>query len=81
MTRAMRITLLALFFVSVVEFNLEHALMLTTAAAFAILLWGGLLKLRHIHTPSGKHADDISRARNQRPEGAVARASSVVSTK
>jgi hypothetical protein len=81
MTRAMRITLLALFFVSVVEFNLEHALMLTTAAALAILLWGGLLKLRHIHTPSVKPADDISRARNQRPEGAVARASSVVGTK
>jgi hypothetical protein len=81
MTRAMRITLLALFFVSVVEFNLKHALMLMTAAAFAILLLGGLWKLRHTDTPSGGRADNISKARNQRPEGVVARASSVVGTK
>jgi hypothetical protein len=42
-----RITLLALFFVSVVGFTLEHAqinLVLMGASALAILLWNGLWK-------------------------------------
>jgi hypothetical protein len=42
-----RITLLALFFVSVVGFTLEHAqinLLLMSASALAILLWNGLWK-------------------------------------
>jgi len=42
---ATRITLLALFFVSVVRFTLEHAqinLLLMSASALAIVLWNGL---------------------------------------
>ena len=42
-----RITLLALFFVSVVGFTLEHAqinLLLMSASALAVLLWNGLWK-------------------------------------
>jgi hypothetical protein len=44
MTRVMRIPLLALFFISVAEFSLEHSridLALMTGA-LTILLWGGL---------------------------------------
>jgi hypothetical protein len=40
-----RIALLALFFVSVVGFTLEHAridLVLVSASALALLLWNGL---------------------------------------
>ena len=81
MARLMRIPLLALFFISVVEFKLGHALVLMTAAAFAILSWGGLWKLRHIHTSSIRRAVNISKTRNQRPEGVVAQASSVVEAK
>jgi hypothetical protein len=43
--RVTRIALLALFFVSVVGFTLEHAridLVLVSASALAILLWNGL---------------------------------------
>ena len=42
-----RITLLALFFVSVVGFTLDHArisLLLMSASALAIVLWNGLWK-------------------------------------
>jgi hypothetical protein len=64
MARLMRIPLLALFFISVAEFALEHSridLVLMTATAFAILLWGGLLGPRHPHSPPRK-GTDTSRA-------------------
>jgi hypothetical protein len=61
-----RIPLLALFFVSAMEFILERAridLVLTTGA-LAILLWGGVWKPRHIYRPFGKHAANTSKAQN-----------------
>jgi hypothetical protein len=65
MSRVMRIPLLALFFISVAEFALEHSridLALMTGA-FTILLWGGgLWKSRHSDTPSRKRANNISKA-------------------
>jgi hypothetical protein len=63
MTRVKRIPLLALFFVSAVEFILERAgtdLVLMTGA-LAILLCGGVWKSRHIHTPFRKSADTTSK--------------------
>ena len=46
MTRVTRIPLLALFFVSVVDFSLDNARidLLVMTAALAMLLWGGLRK-------------------------------------
>ena len=64
MTRVMRIPLLALFFISVAEFALEHSridLALMTGA-LTILLWGGLWKPRHSDTNSRKRANNISKA-------------------
>jgi hypothetical protein len=47
MTRVTRIPLLALFFLSVVDFSLDNARidLLVMTAALAMLLWGGLRKL------------------------------------
>jgi hypothetical protein len=64
MTRVMRIPLLALFFISVAEFALEHSridLALMTGA-LTILLWGGLWKRQHSHMSSRKRANNTSRA-------------------
>ena len=46
MTRVTRIPLLALFFLSVVDFSLDNARidLLVMTAALALLLWGGLRK-------------------------------------
>jgi hypothetical protein len=46
MTRVTRIPLLALFFLSVVDFSLDNARidLLVMTAALAMLLWGGLRK-------------------------------------
>lgn len=46
MTRVARIPLLALFFLSVVDFSLDNARfdLLVMTAALAMLLWGGLRK-------------------------------------
>jgi hypothetical protein len=66
MTRVKRIPLLALFFVSAMEFILEHAwidLVLMTGA-LTILLSGGVWKPRQIHTPSRKRAENTSKVQN-----------------
>jgi hypothetical protein len=46
LTRVTRIPLLALFFLSVVDFSLDNARidLLVMTAALAMLLWGGLRK-------------------------------------
>jgi hypothetical protein len=48
--------LLALFFVSAMEFMRERALidLVLMTGAFTILLWGEMGKSRHIHTTSTK---------------------------
>src|SRR5260370_41216989 len=71
MTRVMRILLLALFFISVAEFALEHSridLELMTGA-FTILLWGGLWKPRCIHTPSKKDDPYVHQQRHPNQGG------------
>jgi hypothetical protein len=62
-TRVTRIPLLALFFVSAMEFILERALidLVFMTGALTILLWGWVWKSRHIHTPSRKSADNPSK--------------------
>jgi hypothetical protein len=45
------------------EFILERALidLVLMTGALTILLWGGVWKPRHIHTPSRKSADNTSK--------------------
>jgi hypothetical protein len=59
-----RIPLLALFFVSVVEFAIEHARidLVLMGAALAILLWGGL------HSPRSRHSA-LRQRRGDTPKG------------
>jgi hypothetical protein len=69
--RLKRIPLLALFFVSAMEFILERAFidLVLMSGAITILLWGGVWRPRHIHTPSRRSADNSSKVQNPRPEG------------
>jgi hypothetical protein len=70
-TRVKRVPLLVQFAVSAMEFILERAridLVLMTAA-LTILLWSGVWRPRHIHTPSRRSADNSSKVQNPRPEG------------
>ena len=66
MTRVIRIPLLALFFVSAMEFTLERALinLALMSGALTILLPGRVWRPRHIHRPFRKSADNISKAQN-----------------
>ena len=61
MTRVTRIPLLALFFVSAMEFILERALidLELMTGALVIFLWGEVWKSRHIHTPSADNASKV----------------------
>jgi hypothetical protein len=63
--------LLALFFVSAMEFILERALidLVLMTGALTILFGGGVRSPRHIHTPSRKSADNTSKVEKPHPEG------------
>lgn len=60
-----RIPLLALFFVSVVEYAIEHARidLVLMSAALAILLWGGFHSPRRTHSALRQRSRDTSKAR------------------
>jgi hypothetical protein len=59
-----RIPLLALFFVSAVEFTMEHAPidLVLMSGALAILLWDGLHSPRRAHFPLRQNGHDASKS-------------------
>jgi hypothetical protein len=70
-TRVKRIPLLALFFVSAMEFILERAVidLVLMTGALTILLWGVVRRPRHIHARFSKRADNTSKVETQGSEG------------